>query len=119
MSSRSLGVSVWDPDVVDLSTCCIEGIDNPSWEKTLDPAGIVFTWACCDLQIRYQGYGGPTTNPELIRWLHAGKQSLLPMRSEPVIDIHGAVVGVRLAHDGPCVFVDSQCRCGRLDLGIT
>jgi hypothetical protein len=23
-----------------------------------------------------------------------------------------------LEHDGPCVFVDHQCSCGRLDVGI-
>ncbi len=25
---------------------------------------------------------------------------------------------VRLVHDGPCVFVDHQCSCGLLDIGI-
>jgi hypothetical protein len=24
----------------------------------------------------------------------------------------------RLIHDGPCVFVDGQCSCGLLDLGV-
>lgn len=25
---------------------------------------------------------------------------------------------VRAEHDGPCVFVDHQCSCGKLDIGI-
>lgn len=25
---------------------------------------------------------------------------------------------VRAEHDGPCVFVDKQCSCGVLDIGI-
>jgi hypothetical protein len=25
---------------------------------------------------------------------------------------------IRVEHDGPCVFVDDQCSCGILDLGV-
>jgi len=28
------------------------------------------------------------------------------------------MAGTRLVHDGPCVFVDDECSCGVLDLGI-
>lgn len=34
-----------------------------------------------------------------------------------VVDGH-RYEGVQLTHDGPCVFVDHRCSCGRLDIGI-
>ena len=30
----------------------------------------------------------------------------------------GDAVIVRAEHDGPCVFIDGQCSCGVLDLGV-
>ena len=39
--------------------------------------------------------------------------------SVPILDVQGREVGWRIEHDGPCVFVDHQCSCGRLDVGVT
>ncbi len=40
------------------------------------------------------------------------------IRWMPIFDILGNKIGARAAHDGPCVFVDHQCSCGLLDIGI-
>lgn len=45
---------------------------------------------------------------ELTDWLLA---------TQELIEVPSAG-GVSLEHDGPCVFVDGECACGMLDLGL-
>lgn len=37
---------------------------------------------------------------------------------EHVFDKDGVWLGVFAGHDGPCVFVNNECSCGRMSIGI-